>query len=280
MLIKLTPADITDLKRICDASEEYLNPEHELDWVLYDDYIYCLNNLQNILQNIKPGTDCYVEFSVFNCLQRDEYLPLSEKIKSFTNDHLMNSTKTSYTKLSRLIFICLVFYNQIRKQHYDKEGAAADYTRVQSDDLINIYQHNDNYYLKLEFDIDKYKLDHDIGGFEIRSKEFKCITVQDAITDITKQRNQFKQYIQQLLTDDNSVMFCDKVSFYDRNQGFIIDDSFNEDRTGDEFSIRDRYKYNGDLELNITLPHTQLFYHLYNVIFKKDSFKLIELSDK
>ena len=130
-----------------------------------------------------------------------------------------------------------------------------------SDDLINISIIDNKDYLKLNFNIDKYESDHDKGGFEIRSNNFESIAVQDAITDITQQRNEFEKYIKQLLTDDNSVMFCDEVSFYDRNQWFIIDKSFNEDRTGDEFSIRDRYKYNGDLELNITLPHPKTYYN-------------------
>ena len=134
VLIKLTPADITDLKRICVASKEHLNPAN---WVLYDDYQACLVNLQNI----KSGTDCYVEFSVFDCLQKNEYLPLSEKIKSFTNDHLLNSKKlnsknTTYPKLSRLIFICLVFYNQIQDRHDTKENAPADYTHVSPSDAM------------------------------------------------------------------------------------------------------------------------------------------------
>jgi hypothetical protein len=120
----------------------------------------------------------------------------------------------------------------MRIQKYVKEKKDLIY----DDEIIKIYEDNGNIYItnSLNYDLN---LEADRGGFEIRSDNFKNVTVKQVIEELNIKKINIKESLKKTfqLEDDNIIFMDQETMYYDEN---------NED-----------YNYSGEPEINITLPY-------------------------
>jgi|TARA_B100001093_G_scaffold227611_1_gene218197 hypothetical protein len=107
---------------------------------------------------------------------------------------------------------------------------------IYEDEIIKIYKDYDNIYITNSINYDL-NLSPDIGGFEIRSDNFKNVTVKQVIEELNIKKINIKESLKKTfqLEDDNIIFMDQETMYYDE------DDK--------------RSYYSGEPEINITLPY-------------------------
>ena len=136
-----------------------------------------------------------------------------------------------YDLYKRIITKYIYPIDLMRIQKYDVEEKK---DLIYDDEIIKIYNDKGNIYItnKLNYNLN---LEPDSGGFEIRSDNFKNVTVKQVIEELNKKKKNIKESLKNTfqLKDDNIIFMDQETMYYNENN----------------------YEYSGEPEINITLPY-------------------------
>lgn len=248
ILIKLSEKDKYNLNAL-GFNDEFieLNDIHqELGLNLKPSFKFAFLNYEKILDLKEKIQDTsFLKKNIDFDLMEEHFLEINQEINDYITNFISLPDKTRFSTFAILIkikdkyqsiqnkFIKKFKIEKILESEYDNLSID-DIIYDEEDSLIKIYEKDKNIFIVSKFNHDHLLFEKDIGGYEIRSDNFRNTTVKAVVTELIGKKLSIKEYLidQYQIEDDNIIFIDQETMYYDKE-----------------------YKYSGEAEINITLPY-------------------------